>query len=112
MEETKAQTFRKVMTEVQQYLMSQEQWHREDELDLYDKLIDAWHEPTVFGYNLLGPNPHPPAIISQYEWAKRVPKGQVYLLLGLPAYYMQIDKNELWRNRAKYYAGLEDDDEH
>ncbi len=89
-------------------MMGQRRFTEEEELDIFDKLVDTWHIPTVRSYNLMAPTNVPEHIASHYDVAKKRPDNTITLLVALPAHYWTIDKDEIWMNRVRYNEEQED----
>ena len=104
MDARKAKRFKETLTEFREHMIDNRRMTRDEKLDMLAKVEDNWYEPVCFQYNLLAPYPTPDYIRSQYESAKRVEEGTLFLYVTLHA-GVWITKADLYRN----FADMEDD---
>jgi hypothetical protein len=55
----------------------------EEKFEILERFEDTWYEPLCFAYNLMAPFDYPKYIKSQWQQAKEVPEGQVFIYITL-----------------------------
>jgi hypothetical protein len=70
----------------------------EEKFDILERFEDTWYEPLCFSYNLMAPMDTPHYIKSQYQQAKEIDEGWVFIYITLG--YGQ------WFNRKNLFAAM------
>jgi hypothetical protein len=94
MDKEKVDAFRNTLREYRDYTLRGIPLTVSEKMEILEKLQDTWYQPLCICYNLLAPFQYPKYIKNQYQQAKEVEDGKIFLWIHL-TYGEWLDRDKL-----------------
>lgn len=106
MDEVKARAFKECIDDYRELLLdgSRPNLTAEEKFKVLERFEDTWYEPLCFAYNLMAPFAYPKHIKNQWQQAKEVEEGWVFIYITL-GYGQWFNRSNLFKAMANVEDG-------